>query len=136
MSVLDNLPRSSAPERSNDPLPDAELLFKEARRRRQRRWLLGSAVALLAAALCVGLVITGGIGGGAGPTRRSDQPRSSPGNPFLYGSSGSFAPVGTGVLANAFECASETTCYAVVEPQPVGLIKNYNNSVSVVLIYK
>ena len=121
MTLLHNPPEVAAPEQSSGPIVDSEALFKEAHQRRRRRWVLGSVViALLVFALCTGVLVMGGRGG-SGLIRvapRHDQPVKGPGASLVPGSTGSFDTRATGVLADTLDCASETTCFAIVYPQP------------------
>jgi hypothetical protein len=104
------------------PTGDLEALFKEARQRRRRRWmLLSGVVALLAVLLGVGVLVATGTGGGGGPSSAIPERNHHEGDPSTSVSRGptrSFAVVATGILANAFDCASESTCFAVAYPQP------------------
>jgi hypothetical protein len=121
MTLLRNPPEMAAPGQSSDPVEDSEALFKEARQRRRRRWTLGSGmIALLVLALCIGVLVMGtrGRSGLTGVAPGPDQPGKGPGSLLLPGSTGSFHTVATGVLADTLDCASETTCFAVVYPQP------------------
>jgi photosystem II stability/assembly factor-like uncharacterized protein len=118
MTLLDKTSAPSAPEQSAGPPLDAEALFKEAHQRRRRRWILGStSVLALFVALCIAYSALGGAGGGTGSTWGGD--RSGRGlDPPPLRSSSSFKALGTGVLASPLDCASEKTCFAVVDPQP------------------
>jgi len=118
MTLLHSPPEiAEAPEQPRAPQLDLEALFEEAHRRRRNRWILGSGVtALLIAALCIGVSVTGGNGDGSRLT--SMAPGKGSGSSLLSHSTGSFQAVAAGILANPLDCASETTCYAVVYPQP------------------
>ena len=117
---------------STTPPPgDPEALFKEARQRRRRRWLLGSGIAcFLVVFLILGVLIAAGAGGGGrlgqGAARpcQHDTGRSA----GLSLSNGTFAVMGTGILANAFDCASPKTCFAVAYPQPGDALHDWASS--------
>jgi photosystem II stability/assembly factor-like uncharacterized protein len=117
---------------ASGPAVDPEALFKEARQRRRRRWILSSrVVGLLALSLGVGVLVAGGTGGGGGPSSVVPGPyphHSGPGTSVSPGSTGSFAVVATGVLADAFDCASERTCFAVAYPQPGDALHDWSSS--------
>ena len=117
---------------ASGPAVDPEALFKEAHQRRRRRWILSSGVvALLALSLGVAALIAGGTGGGGGPsqaTPRAYANDSDPGATLSPGSTGSFAVVATGVLADAFDCASAKTCFAVAYPQPGDALHDWSSS--------
>jgi photosystem II stability/assembly factor-like uncharacterized protein len=119
---------TSASGRAVDP----EALFKEARQRRRRRRILSSGVVgLLALSLSVGVLVAGGTGGGGRPSSvvpRSYPHDSGPGASVSPGSTGSFAVVATGVLADAFDCASAKTCFAVAYPQPHDALHDWSSS--------
>lgn len=109
---------------------DPEALFREARRRRRRRWVLGSgAVTFLAASLVAGVLLAGGMSHGGGPSASVTSPnRSDPGTPVLRNSTSSFAVAAKGLLANAFDCPSKTTCFAVAYPQPGDALHDWASS--------
>jgi photosystem II stability/assembly factor-like uncharacterized protein len=117
---------------ASGPGVDPEALFKEAHQRRRRRWILGSGVAaLLALSLGVGILIAGGTDGGGGPGQAIPRPYpndSDPGATLSPGSTESFAVVATGILADAFDCASAKTCFAVAYPQPVDALNDWSSS--------
>ena len=101
---------------------DPEALFKEAHQRRRRRWMFASGVvAFLAVSLGVGVLVAANTGGGGAPNSvapKSNHHDSDPATSISHGATRSFAVVATGILANAFDCASETNCFAVAYPQP------------------
>jgi hypothetical protein len=76
-----------------DPVPEIEVLFREARRRRRRRWLTGFVV--LALVLAVIGAVLGAAGGGGGGSHRgaSGQPDSARVVPVSQ-----TAPAGVGVV--------------------------------------
>lgn len=116
MTLLDDRPTAASPESPNGLTVSPEALFKEARQRRRHRWGVGAgSVVVLVVALCV-VVISGEMGGSSG--RASEANTTGPGSPLLSRAPGSFQTVGNGILTNALDCISKSTCFAVVYPQP------------------
>ena len=117
MTLLREPPDVTPPAPRVDPAADPQALFKEARRRRRRRWVLASgALALLVTVLCAGALISGGAGTGSGS---SASPGDAGARPSVAAAPPrSFVAVGTGLLTNSLDCVTESTCFAVVDPQP------------------
>jgi hypothetical protein len=88
MTILERAP---APEGVDDRT--AELLFREARQRRRRRWGVGIVVALLAAAGTPIAILTIGGQPRPGPTT---SPSKAPGVPLVNDARGSANPIGLG----------------------------------------